>query len=616
MLLLVVGLVVLVLVIVVVVFLSVRSMRADDEEEYPGRPARRESSGREPAGRDSAGRGSVSRSGASRSGASNSRASRDEASRDKSQRRGADSGRSRGGQNRPAQNPASGDYATAALPRPRGAQDDLDIAGSRRDSARRRTRQARAAEGRDRPEGRDGPGGDWSDTDWGGVSDEQYWAEMSSDKPLATTARSAQAGSDAAREDLGDRDAAGDSFPARGEAARSMAAAAVTTVGLRRKPRGAGQPDQAAEPAGFGRDSFRDEGSFRDADAYRDFPSAPGDRSDNTDPGLGGPGGWSGSDDTRTAAWSTSDAARWTGDTPGRGAWDRQDQPTTAWGTQDTQAGSWDTGHDQAQAPAGWAAEDPLTSASFATQDGYGTDGRSYRSSHDRTEGHRGHAADPYDDGYSGHAGQDGYGTHQNYDAHHSGYGADSGYPSGGLEPLPDQAGPAAAPRQTWHSAPVPADTQHGYTEPVSQGWDQGGSHYQDTPSYQDATSYQDTPSYQNGHEGHTGGYGYEQQQGYGHDGGYGYEQRQDYPSAGTQSWQEPQAGYGQDGGYGYDQQPGYGHDGYGYEQQGYAAPAANEYGHIGYDEGQADQGYGQHGRHGEPPAPGYSPEFDIGRRR
>ena len=33
---------------------------------------------------------------------------------------------------------------------------------------------------------------DEESSDWGGVSDEQYWAELSADKPLATTARSAQ----------------------------------------------------------------------------------------------------------------------------------------------------------------------------------------------------------------------------------------------------------------------------------------------------------------------------------------------------------------------------------------------------------------------------------------
>jgi hypothetical protein len=628
MLLLVVGLVVLVLVIVVVVFLSVRSMRADDDEEYPARPARRQSSGRDRAQQR---RGA----GTSRPGASQNRAS----------------------QNRAGQSRAAGDYQnfqTAALPRPRGAQHDQDLD----DAPRRRGSRpvSRAAAGRNRS------GGDWSDSDWGDVSDEQYWAEMSSDKPLTTTARSAQAGSDAARQDLGDRDAAA-VFPDRPEPTGNMAgavppAASRATAGLRRQPGGGLQPEPAGqpeEPAGFGSDSFRDEGSFRGGDGYRDdlpvhdlpvhgLPTHGGRADNSTDPGLGGPGGWSGADEARTATWSADETPRWTGDDPARDVWERQDQPTSVWETRSSQAGSRDSGgHDQAPASGGWTAEDPLTSPSFAAQDGYGTDARSYRDSNDRAQDQAGHAAGRYDDGYQD---QSGYGFHQNgYEAHQRGYGADRGYPSGGLEPLPDPAASGTAPRETWHSAPVPTETQHGYTEPVSQGWDQASSRYQDDPSYQDASS-----SYQTSHEDQAGGYGYGQQPGYdsashtsaihdsaSHTGaGYGYEPRQDYPGAGSQNWQDTQAGYGQDSashntashntaGYGYGQQPGYdsaSHNsgGYGYEQQqGYGAPAASDYGHVGYDQGQADDGYGergQHGRHGDRSAPGYSPEFDIGRRR
>ena len=39
---------------------------------------------------------------------------------------------------------------------------------------------------------------DWPSTEWDKLSDEQYWAELSADKPLATTARSAQSSSPAA----------------------------------------------------------------------------------------------------------------------------------------------------------------------------------------------------------------------------------------------------------------------------------------------------------------------------------------------------------------------------------------------------------------------------------
>ncbi len=50
------------------------------------------------------------------------------------------------------------------------------------------------AKGRGRPaRGRNGDDDDdWPSTEWDKLSDEQYWAELSADKPLATTARSAQ----------------------------------------------------------------------------------------------------------------------------------------------------------------------------------------------------------------------------------------------------------------------------------------------------------------------------------------------------------------------------------------------------------------------------------------
>ena len=43
---------------------------------------------------------------------------------------------------------------------------------------------------------------DWPSTEWDKLSDEQYWAELSADKPLATTARSAQSSSPAAAKPL------------------------------------------------------------------------------------------------------------------------------------------------------------------------------------------------------------------------------------------------------------------------------------------------------------------------------------------------------------------------------------------------------------------------------
>ena len=57
-----------------------------------------------------------------------------------------------------------------------------------------RARPKNQAKGRGRPSRgrRDDDDDDWPSTEWDKLSDEQYWAELSADKPLATTARSAQ----------------------------------------------------------------------------------------------------------------------------------------------------------------------------------------------------------------------------------------------------------------------------------------------------------------------------------------------------------------------------------------------------------------------------------------
>ena len=57
-----------------------------------------------------------------------------------------------------------------------------------------RGRPKNQAKGRGRPSRgrREDDDDDWPSTEWDKLSDEQYWAELSADKPLATTARSAQ----------------------------------------------------------------------------------------------------------------------------------------------------------------------------------------------------------------------------------------------------------------------------------------------------------------------------------------------------------------------------------------------------------------------------------------
>jgi hypothetical protein len=62
--------------------------------------------------------------------------------------------------------------------------------GSRRGGSQRK----RPRQGRGRPDSADA--GDWPDSDWTSVSEADFWADISSDKPLATTARSAQSAAD------------------------------------------------------------------------------------------------------------------------------------------------------------------------------------------------------------------------------------------------------------------------------------------------------------------------------------------------------------------------------------------------------------------------------------
>jgi hypothetical protein len=80
-----------------------------------------------------------------------------------------------------------------SLPGPAGDGDDGDdgLSGRRRAGKPHKPRRRLA---RGKPDDDDAP---WPSADVDGVSDEQYWAELSSDKPLATTARTAQSGDDA-----------------------------------------------------------------------------------------------------------------------------------------------------------------------------------------------------------------------------------------------------------------------------------------------------------------------------------------------------------------------------------------------------------------------------------
>src|SRR5262249_10053677 len=65
-------------------------------------------------------------------------------------------------------------------------------ARDRSDSRRRPAKVQNAPKGRSRKRDDD----DWPSMEWDKLSDEQYWAQLSSDKPLATTARNPQPASE------------------------------------------------------------------------------------------------------------------------------------------------------------------------------------------------------------------------------------------------------------------------------------------------------------------------------------------------------------------------------------------------------------------------------------
>jgi hypothetical protein len=145
---------------------------------------------------------------------------------------------------------------------------------------------------------------DWPSTEWDKLSDEQYWAELSADKPLATTARSAQSNGSVAKPARGPADRpVGKPRPDRDRAPAAPAAPAAAT-GADRTPsrRGrdrAGQDDAtqqldarpagrsgARQPAARTRGAQAPEAGDRDPRAAGTRPgSRPGSRNGRPAPG-------------------------------------------------------------------------------------------------------------------------------------------------------------------------------------------------------------------------------------------------------------------------------------------------------------------------------------------
>lgn len=548
MLLLVVGLVVLVLVIVVVVFLSVRSMHTEDDDAYETSAARRDTGGRNSAARDSGPRRTMS-GGAMGSGQRYGEAAPQPAPRARAsqpvpaaQRRPAADTQPDPARQGAAARRSSGrdreDQRVPALPRPRGYEHDQDAG------------------------------------DWGGVSDEHYWAELSSDKPLATTARSAQAG-------------------------RTPAAAAQ-----RRRPAGdtsRSGDGQFSDGQFGGATAFRDP-QFGDA-PFRDQPASGARDANDTDPGRDGfrdaaqpaPSGWSGSEpagswaaqEEPTAAWRAADSptAAWQAQQPstadwapadaGSRGWDAQDAAEPSWAGADEAAGDWRADEpstdrwaasDEPEPRSSWAAGDALTSASFSLP-GAGSAGpdRHRAPGHDQAgSGWQDAAPADYDQPYGGH------------------HGSGGGYPAD-LEPLPEPAGRTS----DWHSAPVPSGN--------------------DVTAGRDGYGWDHDTGYGSGHDGQPAA---DQHGGYAGSGA-GWEPRgtdQDWPGAAggawadrdQQGWTDPGSGYGQSGGHHADH--GYGPAGGFGEPGGSSRPGSHRGQDAGYDRSGYDtagDSYGPPRRHG-----------------
>jgi hypothetical protein len=137
----------------------------------------------------------------------------------------------------PAADFASSDFPSEEMPaartRTRPAPPKTDPGRDRSDSRRRPGKGQNVPKGRSRKRDDD----DWPSMEWDKLTDEQYWAQMSSDKPLATAARSARPASEP-RPPAGEaRSAASKNGHARPAAGGARTAPAAQPTAPRARPR-------------------------------------------------------------------------------------------------------------------------------------------------------------------------------------------------------------------------------------------------------------------------------------------------------------------------------------------------------------------------------------------
>jgi len=310
----------------------------------------------------------------------------------------------------PAKAEPDGSFPDAYDPAPRpGAAADVSRQERRRaGQPQGREPKARSRQGR----GRQAPGDDqaWPRTDWDNVSDEQYWAELSSDKPLTTTARTAQPGASLQADPEED--------PAD--------SASHTRAGSRRARSSAGGIG-ASPPL-----------------ASTETPRLPVRRRDQLPPASAQvPDDLRAGDETSLMRLPHTEVP-----VPTAAGQDGADQYTDPGLTALGKRGS--TPRNESRPPS-LPDDDPLTSASFSRQALSAPDSRSYRDSYSRTQvppdpyeapadtsAYAAPGADPYGTaGGEGYGGSVSYGGSDSYAAQES-YGATDGYGTPGSYAAPD----------------------------------------------------------------------------------------------------------------------------------------------------------------------------------
>jgi hypothetical protein len=124
----------------------------------------------------------------------------------------------------PSRQPASDDFPPTgdqpAVEFPAAGYETVDDSRDRPGSQRKAAPPQASSKSRSRQRGKRDDDDDWPSSEWDKLSDEQYWAELSADKPLSTMARPSRPASDAAAKTPANgsakaKPAARDSRPAR-----------------------------------------------------------------------------------------------------------------------------------------------------------------------------------------------------------------------------------------------------------------------------------------------------------------------------------------------------------------------------------------------------------------